>query len=70
MFVIANKYGPDHIIFPQVKGNPMMDKLFWNIYGDKLEFSDEPFLYTFERPFFKCGVHPALSPAAGATPVA
>ncbi|NLK84165.1 MAG: type III-B CRISPR-associated protein Cas10/Cmr2 [Lentisphaerae bacterium] len=40
---VANneRYGPDHIIFPQIKNNPIIDKLFWGVYGDDLEFSDK-----------------------------
>ena len=44
MHVIATEYGPDHIVFPQIKGNPIIDKLFWNEYGEDLEFSEEAFL--------------------------
>ena len=36
---VIDKYGPDHIIFPQIKGNPIIDKLFWDTYGQDLEFT-------------------------------
>ncbi len=43
MYVVANseRYGPDHIIFPQIKNNPIIDDLFWDVYGDDLKFSDK-----------------------------
>ena len=28
MHLVADKYGPDHIIFPQLKGNPIIDHFF------------------------------------------
>lgn len=43
MYHIAKKYGPDHIIFPQLKGNPILDHFFWETYGDDLAFTKEAF---------------------------
>jgi len=41
IFSIADKYGPDHIIFPQIKGNPIIDEMFWDIYGKNLNFTEQ-----------------------------
>jgi len=40
---IAEEYGPDHIIFPQIKGNPIIDRMLWSEYGNELEFTDEAY---------------------------
>ena len=40
MEVVIREYGPDHLIFPQVRGNALIDHLLTDILGDALELSD------------------------------
>lgn len=36
---IMREFGPDHFIFPQLRGNPLIDQLSWDIYGEYLGFT-------------------------------
>lgn len=40
MEVIIRKYGPDHLIFPQVRGNALIDQLLSDHLGNSLDISD------------------------------
>ncbi|MCF7853902.1 MAG: type III-B CRISPR-associated protein Cas10/Cmr2 [Candidatus Pacebacteria bacterium] len=40
MEVIIRKYGPDHLIFPQVRGNALIDHLIDDILGNSLDLTE------------------------------